>query len=281
MVTKTDRQVVAPLHHERDDPTIKYPDSDDEPLAETKLQAIAIVDSFSALENHFAGRSDVYIGIDQFLYYVLNDPTRSVAPDVFAIFGAHGSHPRPSWIVSREGGAVPAFVLEVASAGTWRHDATRKRDIYAQMGVAEYWRFDPDGSYYPVPLIGERLVSGEYEPIAVETDANGILRGHSDVLGLDLCVRAEFQLRLYDPATGEWLRSPQESELERLAAQDLALAERQRADTAQDLALAERQRSAAAQDLALAERQRADAAQERIRQLEAQMLRHGITPNDD
>ena len=267
MVTKTDRQVVAPLHHERDDPTIKYPDSDDEPLAETKLQAIAIVDSFSALENHFAGRSDVYIGIDQFLYYILNDPTVSVAPDVFAVFGAHGSHPRPSWIVSREGGIVPAFVLEVASAGTWRHDATRKRDIYAEMGVAEYWRFDPDGSYYPVPLIGERLISGEYEPIAVEADSDGILRGNSDVLGLDLCVRAEYQLRLYDPAAGEWLRSPQESEDERLA-------ERRRAAAAQ-------QRALAAEDRAHAERQRAAAAQERIRQLEAQMLRHGITPNDD
>ena len=260
MVTKTDKQVVVPLHHERDDPTIEYPSEDDEPLAETKIQAIAIVDSFSALENHFAGRSDVYIGIDQFLYYILNDPTRSIAPDVFAVFGARGSHPRPSWIVSREGGAVPAFVLEVASVGTWRNDATRKRDIYAQVGVAEYWRFDPDGAYYPVPLIGERLVSGEYEPIAVETDAHGILRGHSAVLGLDLCVRAELQLRLYDPAAGEWLRTPQESEDERIAAE---------------------QRAAAAQDRALAERQRAAAAEDRIRQLEAQMRRHGITPNGD
>ena len=241
MVTKTDKQVVVPLHHDRDDPTIKYPDSDGEPLAETKLQAIAIVDSFSALENYFAERADVYIGIDQFLYYILNDPTRSVAPDVFAVFGAYGSHPRPSWIVSREGGLVPAFVLEVASEGTWRNDATRKRDIYAQIGVAEYWRFDPEGTHYPVPLIGERLVSGEYEPITVETDANGVLRAHSAVLGLDLCVRhgiEEFEgrtlleLRLYNPTTGEWLRSHQESE-------------------------------------------------DRIRQLEAQMRRHGITPNGD
>ena len=260
MVTKTDKQVVVPLHHERDDPTIKYPDSDGEPLAETKIQAIAIVDSFSALENYFAERSDVYIGIDQFLYYILNDPTRSVAPDVFAVFGAHGSHPRPSWIVSREGGAVPAFVLEVASEGTWRNDATRKRDIYARMGVAEYWRFDPGGSYYPVPLIGERLVNGEYEPIAVETDADGILRGHSAVLGLDLCVRAELQLRLYDPAAGEWLRTPKESEDERIAAE---------------------QRAAFAQESALAAQQRAAAAEDRIRQLEAQMLQRGITPNDD
>ena len=136
MVTKTDRQAVVPLHHERDDPTIEYPDSDGEPLAEHKLQAIAMVDSFSALETYFAERPDVYIGIDQLLYYVLNDPTTSVAPDVFAVFGAHGSHPRPSWIVSREGGLVPDFVLEVASEGTWRRDVSEKRDIYAGIGVA-------------------------------------------------------------------------------------------------------------------------------------------------
>ena len=241
MVTKTDKQAVVPLHHERDDPTIKYPDSDGEPLADNKFQAVAMVDSFSALETYFAGSPDVYIGIDQLLYYILNDPTASVAPDLFAVMGAHGSHPRRSWIVSREGGIVPAFVMEVASEGTWQHDATDKRDIYAQIGVAEYWRFDPEGTHYPIPLIGERLVSGEYQPITVETDADGILRGHSAVLGLDLCVRQgieEFEgrtlleLRLYDPATGEWLRSHQESE-------------------------------------------------DRIRQLEAQMLQHGITPNGD
>ena len=248
MVTKTDKQVVVPLHHERDDPTIKYPDSDGEPLADNKFQAVAMVDSFSAMETYFAERTDVYIGIDQLLYYILNDPTASVAPDVFAVFGAHGSHPRRSWIISREGGIVPAFVLEVASESTWRHDATAKRDIYAQIGVAEYWRFDPEGAHYPVPLIGEHLVNGEYKPIEVGADADGILRGHSDVLGLEICVRqgieefegrALLELRLYDPATGEWLRSHQESEDERIAAQD------------------------------------------RIRQLEAQMRRHGITPNGD
>ena len=232
MVTKTDSRAVAPTHYERDDPTIEYPESDGEPLADNKFQAVAMVDSFSPLEIYFAQRTDVYIGIDQLVYYILNDPTASVAPDLFAVFGARGSHPRRSWIISREGGIGPAFVLEIASEGTWRHDATGKRVIYAQMGVAEYWRFDPEGAHLPVPLIGERLVNGEYEPIAVETDADGILRGHSDVLGLDLCVRGDLDLRLYDPAQGEWLRSHQESE-------------------------------------------------DRIRQLEAQMLRHGITPNGD
>ena len=246
MVTKTDKKAVVPLHHERDDPTIEYPDSDGEPLAEHKLQAIAMVDSFSALETYFAERPDVYIGIDQLLYYVLNDPTTSVAPDVFAVIGAHGSHPRPSWIVSREGGLVPDFVLEVASEGTWRRDVSEKRAIYAGIGVAEYWRFDPEGSYFPIPLVGERLVNGEYEPIENDTDADGVLRGRSAVLGLEICVRGELELRLYDPANGEWLRSHRESEIERLAAQERALA-----------------------------------AEERIRQLEAQMRVHGITPDDE
>ena len=90
------------------------------------------------------------------------------------------------------------------------------------------------------------MVNGEYEPIAVETDADGVLRGHSTVLGLDICVRGELELRLYDPASGEWLRSHRESEVERVAAQERALA-----------------------------------AEERIRQLEAQMRLHGITPDDD
>ena len=232
MVTKTDKRLFAPSNYERDDPTIEYPDSDGELLADNKFQAIAVVDSFSALEIYFAERAEVYIGINQLLYYVLNDSSASIAPDVFAVIGAHGSHPRRSWIISREGGIAPAFVLKVASESTWRHDATAKRDIYAEIGIDEYWRFDPEGAYFPVPLIGERLVNGEYEPISVDTDADGILRGHSDALGLDICVRGELELRFYEPVSAEWLRSHQESE-------------------------------------------------DRIRQLEAQMRRHGITPNDN
>ena len=246
MVTKTDRQAVVPLHHERDDPTVKYPDSDGEPLAETDAQFNPLTYAVSALRIYFASRQDVYVGGNMLMYYVLNDPTTSVAPDVFAVIGAHGSHPRRSWIVSREGGITPAFLLEIASESTWQHDATGKRSVCAEIGVDEYWRFDPEGAYFPVPLVGERLVNGEYEPIEVDTDSDGVLRGHSSVLGLDICARGELELRLYDPRNGEWLRSHRESEVERVAAQERALA-----------------------------------AEERIRQLEAQMLRHGITPDGD
>ena len=46
----------------------------------------------------------------------------------------------------------------------------------------------------------------------LETDADGILRGRSDVLTLDICARPGFELRLYDPGSGQWLRTHRESE---------------------------------------------------------------------
>ena len=60
-------------------------------------------------------------------------------------------------------------------------------------------------------LIGERLVDGEYRTVPLHTDAEGILRGHSELLGLDICVRPGLELRLYDPAGGQWLLAPAEA----------------------------------------------------------------------
>ena len=109
-------------------------------------------------------------------------------------------------------GKAPDFVMEMASGSTWRRDMRQKRDIYAEMGVTEYWRFDPSGRYYDTPLIGESLVDGEYREIPAYTDADGLLRGHSAVLGLDFCVMPDGDLRFNVPGTGQWLRTHKESE---------------------------------------------------------------------
>ena len=154
-----------------------------------------------------------------------------MAPDVYVVFGASGNHRRHSWIVWREGKA-PDFVLEVASPRTWRRDAGDKRDTYAAMGVTEYWRFDPRGEFFVPELVGERLVEGEYRPLPLHTDEDGTLRGHSALLGLDICVRPGLELRLYDPAAGQWLLAPEES----YAAYQTAEAARQTAETARQSA---------------------------------------------
>ena len=194
-----------------DDLSIEYPSSDGEPMAENKWQYVAMTDTVSVLENHFLDRPDVYVGGDMLMYYRINDNQTRVAPDVFVVIGATGKHYRDSWIVWREGKA-PDFVMEVASPSTWRRDAGEKRDVYAGMGVTEYWRFDPTGEHFTPQLVGERLADGEYRQIPLEMEGDGIMRGHSAVLALDICVRPGLELRLHDPESRQWLRTHRESE---------------------------------------------------------------------
>ena len=59
----------------------------------------------------------------------------------------------------------------------------------------------------------ERLdAAGIYREQPPATDSDGIRRGYSTVLELELCVLPGLELRLYDPATGEWLLTHQEAE---------------------------------------------------------------------
>ena len=213
MVTKRTQPANThpPYEEAEDDLSIEYPSSDGEPMAESKLQYVPLTDTVSALENHFIDRTDVFIAGDMLVYYRMNDNTTRVAPDVFAVFGATGKHLRDSWIVWREGKA-PDIVMEMASPSTWRRDVTEKREIYAAMGVTEYWRFDPTGECFTPALAGEQLTGGQYHPIPLDTDDAGMLQGHSVVLGLDICVKPDLELRLYHPQSGQWLRTHRESE---------------------------------------------------------------------
>ena len=207
-----------PRVDEEDDLSIEYPSSDGKPMAESDFQYIPMTDTIAALRNWFIDRADVYVAGDMLIYYRMNDNSIRVAPDVFVVFGAAGNHPRDSWLVWREGRA-PDFVMEIASVGTWRQDAREKRDIYANMGVTEYWRFDPTGRCFSPALIGETLANGVYRVIPHDTDDAGILRRRSAVLGMDICSLPGRELRLYDPASGQWLLTPRESEEARRVAE--------------------------------------------------------------
>ena len=245
-----------------DDLSIVYPCTDDMPMADNDVQFIPVTDALAALRHQFSHRDDVYVSGNLFIYYRMNDNNTWVAPDVFVVMGGTRKGPRHSWITWREG-KVPDFVLEITSPSTWQNDAVGKRRIYANIGVAEYWRFDPLSRYFNPPLVGERLVDGEYRPIEVTTDADGILRGHSPVLGLDLCVLPGGLLRFYDPERGQWLNTYEEEVAIREAearAREAEARARQSAERAQEAA--ERARDAAERALQdeAAARQAAEAA---------------------
>ena len=246
-----------------EDPSIHYPESDGEPLAESDFQFYPLTDTVRALGLHFANRPDVYVAGNMLVYYRVNDVNARLAPDVFVVFGVD-DHLRRSYFVWREGKA-PDFVMEIASASTVNNDTGEKRDRYAELGVSEYWRFDPTGECLDPLLQCDLLEGGRYLPADLSRDPDGTIRGHSQLLGLDIyAAPGEGRLRLYDPVKESWLRNLPESEA--------ALYAEESAHTATKgsllLAQAERDAAQAERDAAQAER---DAAQERIRQLEERL----------
>ena len=185
-----------------------------------------------ALRARFAGH-DVYASTDKFLFLEEGNRRAAVVPDVLVAFGPP-SGPRQSYKHWEEG-KPPDFVLEVLSADNWRNDIERKPALYAELGVREYWIFDPRGVRTDggPPLQGWRLGrTGDRVPIA--PSPSGDFR--SEVLGLDL-IKSGRLLRFRDPATGEILPDHVESEAMRVAAES-------RADAAEAQVVAAKERLA-------------------------------------
>ena len=136
-------------------------------------------------------------------------PGSVIVPDGYLVFGVPAGFietERRSYRID-EWGKPPDFVLEVASESTAARDLGEKREIYARMGAQEYWRLDRHG-YYGEPLVGERLVDGEYVRFELHTEANGDVWSRSEVLGVDFYHRLEDGISVFplrDSETGEWL----------------------------------------------------------------------------
>jgi Uma2 family endonuclease len=219
---------------------------------ETEPHATSIIDMRNQLTAHFEARADAYVAGSMAVYYRQGDRKAVVAPDVFVVLGVEKNE-RRSYLIWEEGGVVPAFAVEVASDSTDRRDATSKRATYEQMGVHEYWRFDPLGVLIQEGLQGWRLVGGRYERVRAER-ADGWHR--SEALGLEL--RAEGRLlRFWDPQLGRDLMTHAETRR--------ALQESERALQASERALqtSEQERNQAERKL--------DQAHQRIRELEARL----------
>ena len=176
---------------------------------------------------HFAGRGDVLVCGEGYLRHEATNEAETLAPDCVVALGVDpkGIVVRNGYVIS-EVGKPPDFVLEVASRSTGRRDYTVKRDGYAGYGVREYWRFDHTGGrFHDAALAGDVLVDGRYEPVEITHEPDGLVWGHSEVLGLELCW-LEGELRFRDPSTGEFLLTPVEQQAARTDAEAQAEQER-------------------------------------------------------
>ncbi|MCG9130384.1 Uma2 family endonuclease [Candidatus Poribacteria bacterium] len=178
-------------------PTLVYPESDGEPMAETPRHQQVMIDCMDILRSHFRRFADVYIAGNMLLYYEEGNPRKSISPDVFMVRGLSKKELRTykTW----EQPPTLDFVLEVASPSTYAKDFNEKKAIYEQiLRVKEYCIYDPYHEIDPA-FVGFRLVGDAYEEIAFVEG-----RLPCETLGLELGER-DGALRLYDPGTAEWL----------------------------------------------------------------------------
>ena len=191
--------------------------------------------------------STTLVGGNGYLCRTRDDFPHCPYPDMLVAFGIDKELANiANGYVIDEVGKPPDLVLEVASHRTGRRDYIDKREIYANLGVPEYWRFDyTGGDYHDAPLACDLLVDGHYQPIETTTEPGGVIWGYSEALGLSLCW-VEGRLRFWDRIQRRYLPDHQEDKAQ-------ADAEAARAD-----------REAA----------RADAEAARVRELEEELHRH-------
>lgn len=144
------------------------------------------------------GRPDVFIGGNMAMYYSVVQARRNdfKAPDFFVVLNAVTDRERKSWVVWEEDGRVPNVVVELLSESTERQDRGRKMQVYAGLGVHEYYLYDPIDER----LEGFRLDSAtrSYAPIVAEADG----RLSCESLGLQLGVAEG----TFQGVRGAWLR---------------------------------------------------------------------------
>ena len=269
-----------PLHTGIVVPDDDAPD-DIEPLPDAMNQLPHFTETIEIVKTVLRGLSAALVSGDTPIYYYEEDEEdgeegeqKTVRPDCYAVFDVDvAAIMRRNGYFIREVNKAPDFALEIASKSTYEHDLGPKRDIYARLGIREYWLFDATGGkFYGEPLVGETLVDGEYRRIELHRNDAGLVWGRSAVLGLDLCWD-NGRLRFYDPETGEYRLNMAEL-VDAVAERDRTIAERDRALRDAGRALdAERAARRNAETRAAAAEAALESERARIRQLEEELRR--------
>ena len=187
---------------------------DYEPLPDAILQEPHFTETIQVVRSLFLSHDAALVSGNTPVYYRDEAGVQQIVrPDCYVAFGVDEvAIRRRNGYYLDEVGRPPDFVLEIASESTHTEDTGRKRDLYARLGVGEYWRFDGSGeNFYPELLIGEVLVEGEYVPFEMHENADGVIWGYSLALGMDLCWDNQ-RLRFRDPGAGAYHRNLPEAE---------------------------------------------------------------------
>jgi Uma2 family endonuclease len=291
----TSHRLIAPREWE-----VEYPDGDGKPMAETGPHVAEILKLWMLLRHWLKPQPRAFTAANMFLYYLEGDPVCRVSPDVFAVWGVANAWRRSFKLWEEK--QAPHVVFEITSRKTIKHDLGRKKRLYAQLGVEEYYLFDVYGEYLAPPLRGYQLAAETYAQRKSEKITPRLLPAHarglpitqeqpawrllSARLQLELWVvptdeaLRPYELRLYAPQKGKWLADPERAlidlemyELQAREAQARAEYEIMKREAAEARAQQEAGKREAAEALIKQEAEARRLAEARIAQLEAEVKR--------
>ena len=198
-------------------------------------------------------------------------------PDISAIEGVVASETNP--LGRYEIGLnhpPPLMAFEIASGETWPIDLNKKPDIYAKMGITEYFTFDPLGVWTREwrkkgPLLGWRLNPHTHQPLEIVPAADGRL--WSEELNSWFGVQPDKTLRLFD-AENNMRLTPEQYQAEQASQreQELETQIEQASQREQELEAQKRLTQTQAQEL--------EVQAEKIRRLLARLRESGQNPDD-
>ena len=169
-----------------------YPDwdavPDPDPIEDGMRQEETVTAVRILLRTYFPNMPDVLVAGSGYLAWDKADISAKLVPDCVVAFGvpADEIRARNAYLVWEVGKPLD-LALEVATPSTKEDDLTVKRDIYAELGISEYWRVDPTGGdLYGEPIAGEYPADGEYRRYEIHDDREGRVWGHSRLLGINL-----------------------------------------------------------------------------------------------
>ena len=229
-----------------------YPYEDEQPMPASEYHGVQINTFYEQLARYFEINELIHVGLDTFIYYREGEPDKSVAPDVYIVFGVDRMTLRKSFYTWKEG-AVPVVVFEFLSDSTANQDRHEKMRLYLiDMGVEEYFIHQP-AMTEPSEFRGwRRDPSGAIVEMA--PDEQGGLFSES----LNLWLRWEARendvrlLRPYLPDGTPITTSMEEHHL-RLEAEEIAVEAQEIAVEAQEIAVEAEARAVEAEEIAAEE----------------------------
>ncbi len=234
---------------------IDYPESDGQPMGETPVHQSWIIRLLNLFQQRYRALPQVYVASDLMVYYTPGNIHDVFVPDLIVLLKSDRRERRVLKLWEER--HAPNLVMEVTSRSTRASDGSSKRDLYARLGIVEYFLFDPLQEGRMPSLQGYRLSDlGRYQ--AIESDSQGRLC--SEQTGVAFSINTELQLVLHDLETGELLLTDAEDAERRVEVERLAKESERRAKEAERRAKE-------------AERQARLQAEARVRELEAEIKR--------